>query len=269
MRYAVASSAAGFIARRSAASMQSVGLSHVDAGALQRILRATDGPVHVTVRSGARTRPGIRVHRRPGMRADEVTVVRGIPVTTALATLIDLAASLPDRRLEAAVNEADKLGLVGADRIPALVAAVPPRPGIGRLRKIASAHHPSDSDLERVFLRLTRRVGMLEPQTQAVVNGYRVDFYWPELKLVVEVDGLTYHRTASQQAEDRRRDQAHTAAGLTPLRFTDAQVRRDKRHVERTLLAVVSRRTTPAPSPSGPGGGARNTPTPRSSGTRR
>ncbi len=34
------------------------------------------------------------------------------------------------------------------------------------------------------------------------------------------LDGLRYHRTPAQQAADRRRDQAHAAAGLTPLRFT-------------------------------------------------
>ena len=37
-------------------------------------------------------------------------------------------------------------------------------------------------------------------------------------RLVVETDGLRYHRTPAQQSRDRRRDQAHTAAGLTPLR---------------------------------------------------
>jgi very-short-patch-repair endonuclease len=73
------------------------------------------------------------------------------------------------------------------------------------------------------------------------VNGFRVDFYWPELGLVVETDGLTYHRTPAQQAEDRRRDQAHTAAGLTVLRFTHAQVRYEPGYVEQVLRAVARR----------------------------
>jgi hypothetical protein len=38
------------------------------------------------------------------------------------------------------------------------------------------------------------------PRTEQQLNGYRVDFYWPDLKLVVETDGLTYHRTPAQQA---------------------------------------------------------------------
>ena len=56
--------------------------------------------------------------------------------------------------------------------------------------------------------------------TRQRVNGFEVDFFWPTLGLVVETDGLRYHRTPAQQARDRVRDQAHTAAGLTPLRFT-------------------------------------------------
>ena len=73
------------------------------------------------------------------------------------------------------------------------------------------------------------------------MNGYRVDFYWPDLGLVVETDGLRYHRTPAQQARDRRRDQAHAAAGLTVLRFTHAEVTGEPGHVIATLAAVAER----------------------------
>ena len=55
---------------------------------------------------------------------------------------------------------------------------------------------------------------------------------------MVETDGLRYHRTPAQQARDAVRDQIQTAAGLTSLRFTRAQVRYDAAHVERILTAV-------------------------------
>ncbi len=48
------------------------------------------------------------------------------------------------------------------------------------------------------------------PLTGRRVNGFKVDFWWPELRLVVETDGLRYHRTAAQQTRDRLRDQAHS-----------------------------------------------------------
>ena len=58
---------------------------------------------------------------------------------------------------------------------------------------------------------------------------------------MVETDGLTYHRTPNQQARDRIRDQTLTAAGLTCLRFTNAQIRREPRSVIQTLRAVAAR----------------------------
>lgn len=96
-------------------------------------------------------------------------------------------------------------------------------------------------ELERRFLHLVRRAGLPLPETGVMLNGFKVDFHWPELGLVVETDGLRYHRTPAQQARDRERDQAHTAAGLTPLRFTHAQVARDPDGVARTLIAVAER----------------------------
>jgi very-short-patch-repair endonuclease len=73
------------------------------------------------------------------------------------------------------------------------------------------------------------------------VNGERVDFFYPDLKLVVETDGLRYHRTPQQQARDLLRDQAHLAAGCTPLRFTHEQVKYETAYVEATLRRVAGR----------------------------
>ena len=56
--------------------------------------------------------------------------------------------------------------------------------------------------------------------------------------------GSPTHRTPAQQARDRLRDQAHAAAGMTPLRFTRAQVRFDPDRVEATLAAVARRITS-------------------------
>jgi very-short-patch-repair endonuclease len=166
----------------------------------------------------------------------------GIPVTDALSTLVDLAATTPIRQLEAAVSEADKLGLVRADTVRADLDALPRRRGLGKLKRLLDVHASTDSDLERVFLRIVRQAGLSMPRTQVELIGYRVDFFWPELGLVVETDGLTYHRTAGQQSRDRRRDQDLTAAGLTCLRFTNAQVRSEAAAVIATLRAVTNRR---------------------------
>jgi len=74
-----------------------------------------------------------------------------------------------------------------------------------------------------------------------MVNGFRVDFCWPDFGLVVETDGLRYHRTPGQQKKDHLRDQAHAVAGLTALRFTAAQVLHEPDQVRKTLTAVATR----------------------------
>ena len=67
--------------------------------------------------------------------------------------------------------------------------------------------------------------GLPLPLTKQIVNGFEVDFFWPDLGLVVETDGLRYHRTPSTQTRDARRDRAHTLAGMTPLRFTHYEIK--------------------------------------------
>jgi len=183
------------------------------------------------------------VHRRLGFSAETHCRVKGIPVTDPIDTLIDLAGELPDALLERAIREADRLDLVDPETLRAALDDKPRRPGIGRLRSVLDAptFEPTDSELERRFLRLVHRANLPSPRTQARLNGYRVDFYWPALGLVVETDGLTYHRTPSQQREDRLRDQAHTAAGFTVLRFTAFQVNFEPKQTAATLNAVALR----------------------------
>lgn len=118
---------------------------------------------------------------------------------------------------------------------------LPPRPGMACFRRLLGWGALSDSGLERRFLSIVRAANLPRPQTQATVSGYRVDFYWPTLKLVVEADGWRYHRTPGEQATDRRRDQAHARAGLSVLRFSEHQIRHEQDSVQRTLTTVARR----------------------------
>ena len=191
--------------------------------------------IEVVVPEGTlRRRPGIRVHRRVGLGSEHRRVIDGIPVTDPISTLIDLATCTGLDRLDRAVNDADRLDLTDPESLRAALDATPPRPGVGHLRSLLDSHTfaPTDSVLERRFLRLACDAGLPRPGTQVMVNGFRVDFYWPDLGLVVETDGLRYHRTPAQQKKDHLRDQAHAAAGLTALRFTAAQVRHEPGWVE-------------------------------------
>lgn len=218
-------------------------LSHHSAAELWAIRSAATGPTHVTVSTSIRRRrPGVVVHCR-SLEAAERTLLDGILTTTVQRTLLDIATTLRGGRLEAAINEADKLDLVDPESLREALDRYSGRPGVAALRAILDrgSFRLTDSDLERRFLRIVERAGLPLPATGEQVNGFKVDFQWPELGLVVETDGLRYHRTPVQQARDRLRDQAHAAAGLTTLRFTHAQVRYEPTHVRSTLMTVATR----------------------------
>jgi len=144
--------------------------------------------------------------------------------------------------LEKAVNEADKLDLVDPDSLRVALHRMPGQAGVPALRRLLDRRtfRLTDSELERRFLALVRSVRLPHPETRRVVNGVRVDFFWPDLGLVVETDGLRYHRTPAQQARDRRRDQVHAAAGLTTLRFTHSQIRFGPSEVIDVLARVIA-----------------------------
>lgn len=219
-------------------------LSHEAAAALWSILRRPCEMVEVSVPSEvSRRRPGLTVHRRANLRTRDVTRRHGIPVTTPACTIVDLAARLDRDPLEALINEADSRRVVTVPALRRKLEEMPRRPGLRTLRRLLDIRtfRFTRSELERAFLPIARRAGLPRPQTRCWVNGFEVDFYWSGLGLVVETDGLGYHRTPAQQTRDRLRDQTHTAAGLTPLRFTHGQIRFESRRVEE-VLDVVGRR---------------------------
>jgi very-short-patch-repair endonuclease len=223
-------------------------ISHRSAAELWGIAGVHTASIELTVpRGSVRHGPGLTVHRR-NLEPAEITGSHRIPVTTPACTLVDLATQVPAHRLEAAVSQADKLDLISASDLPALLARYSRRPGLGILRAVLDRRtfRLTDSALERRFLALVRAAGIPSPETGRHLNGFKTDFFWPQLGLIVETDGLRYHRTAASQSRDRRRDQAHAAAGLTPLRFTHDQVQHEPDRVRATLEAVIGRLSEPA-----------------------
>jgi very-short-patch-repair endonuclease len=213
-------------------------LSHESAGVVWEMVQR-DSATHVSVPRERRVHhPGICVHR-PTMQP-KPRWVGGLRVSSPLDTLVDLAAGSTDTQLEWLVDEAARRRLISLDSALDEARGIRRRGARAVVRVLAAADE-TDSDLEDVFLELVRDARLPEPLTQRTVCGFRVDFLWPDAQLVVETDGLAFHRTRRQQAKDRIRDQRLTAAGYTCLRFTDHQVRRQPGSVLRTLRQVLRR----------------------------
>lgn len=213
-------------------------LSHHSAAAFWGIGRDRRGRIDISVRRNCYLRrKGIRARSRPSLPAEDIVTHNGIPVTTPARTIVDVATELSPNRLERAVNDADKLDLIDPETLRDELEGFAGEPGAPALRKLLDrlTFRLSDSDLEIFFRPIAAAAGLPPPLSKEPVNGFEVDFFWPDLGLVVETDGLRYHRTASAQAHDRLRDQTHTASGLTPLRFTHFQVKFERAHVRRVL----------------------------------
>jgi len=149
---------------------------------------------------------------------------------------------LPAPRLERAVNEADKLDLIDPETLRCALDGYIGEPGVKALRELLDKRtfRLSDSDLEILFRPIAAAAGLPPPLTKQMVNSFEVDFFWPDLGLVVETDGLRYHRTPSTQSRDARRDRAHVLAGMIPLRFTHYEIRYERSRVRQELTQAAN-----------------------------
>ncbi len=227
-------------------------LSDESAGCLARFWEKETRGVEVTVPPNLKPRHrGILVHRR-SLLPNEIVRRDGIQVTSPNATLVALAARFPSNQIEAAISRACFRRLTSPESLLRHLDTIGQRKGVARMRKLLELHlfSMTDSELEYRFKSIADAAGLPTPLTQHRVNGYRVDFWFPTLGLVVEADGFGSHFSAVQQTTDRKRDQAHTAEGLTQLRFTHYQVRHEPKHVQATLERVAGRLSlTLDPSP--------------------
>jgi hypothetical protein len=217
-------------------------LSHHSAGVLWGILTEEGTTIDVSVkRRGEPRRPGLRVRSRPTLRDADLTARNWIPVTVPALTMVDLASELGLFELERAVNDADKRDLIHVGPLRAALDDYAGMPGVRPLRTLIDklSFRLSDSELEVRFRPIAGAAGLPIPLSKQWVNGFEVDFYWPELGLVVETDGARFHRTPSAQTRDARRDRAHVLAGMSPLRFTHYEIRYKRAAVRRTLAAAA------------------------------
>lgn len=224
-------------------------LSHRSAAALWEIGKEKWHTIDLSVtRRAELKRRGLRVRGRPSLTAERITTHDGIPVTAPVQTLIDLSTELAPRAVERAVNEADKLDLIDPEMLRARLDGYAGEPGVKALRTLLDnrTFRLSDSDLEILFRPIAMEAGLSFPLTKQMVNGFEVDFFFPDMGLVVETDGLRYHRTPSTQARDARRDRAHVLAGMTALRFTHYEIKYESSRVRSELCRIAATLTRPS-----------------------
>lgn len=203
-------------------------VSHRSAAALWELIPAQDAttPVDVSILGSRSERAGVRVHRVNFLAPNELTRLDDIPITTPARALLELAGCSGGRELERALGRADRRGLVDQESMKDLLARHVGRRGSRQLRSLLHAGSPrlTRSEAEARFLDLIRRARLRMPETNVVVQGYERDCLWRKERLVVEIDGLAFHSSASAFESDRRRDAVLTAAGFRVIRTTWRQL---------------------------------------------
>lgn len=154
----------------------------------------------------------------------------GIPVTSAARTLIDLASVIDGEALETALEDALRRRLTSVARLEWRLEQLGRRHGTATLLKLLSQrqNRPLESRLEVRFERLLRMRGLPLPERQRVVKDahgrHRVDFAYPEHRIVVECVSWRYHSGQKAWRADLRRRRRLAAQGWRVLEFTWSEI---------------------------------------------
>jgi hypothetical protein len=167
---------------------------------------------------------GVRVRTYRALEPLDVTVRAGIPVTTVPRTLVDLSDVLTAHQLANVIHEAAFRKLFDPRAVRAAIHRANGRHNLHVLERAlalnAAGSAGTRSELEDRFLALTSKSDLPEPLVNTKIQDIEVDFHWPHLNLIVEVDGPGHTRPRTQR-EDQQRDARLRAAGNTILRVDD------------------------------------------------
>jgi hypothetical protein len=228
--------------------------SHTTAAALWRLDGVAQGDVvHVSVPSGRQVRPlaGVAVHRSGDLVAADVEGRRTVPCTTPARTLIDIAPMVTPRGLEAALDDAERRGLVWRPHLRWRVGELRGRgrAGAGQVARLldrTEGRPLGDSWLEQAAIRAIVGAGLPAPRCQVGLRPAggrvaRVDLLWDDARLVVELDGHADHATRRRRQADAERSARLGLLGWQTVRFTYEDVVERPGHLVAMIRAYLSR----------------------------
>lgn len=189
------------------------------------------GPVHVSLRAGGAHR-GVIVHRPRSLHPDEIVERAGYAVTTVARAILDTA---PRRSVDVVagwIHEAGVQGVFDARGMLATLGRHPQHAG-ARLVEAAMTHEfvVTRSGLEDAWLAISRRAGMPRVVGNDIVwteiGEEEVDFHYPSLNLVVEVDSVRYHSSRWRRRRDAAKSERLKRAGKRVRRVGELEITLD------------------------------------------
>lgn len=224
-------------------------LSHQTAAALWGIRVYSGGAIHVAVpRKSASTK---RIRRHFSLvPEDEQTIHEGIPVTSVHRTIFDLAAAVDLDGVAAMIKEAEYLNRWDRLSLPDLLERYPGKRGSRKVRFALDriTEQPpgrTRSKLEERFAPFLRRHHLPLPRFNDWIllgpKRFQVDCHWPQLSLIVELDGWEGHSSRSAFQDDRARDRALKVAGYSVIHLTWNQLDVEPEAVASDLRRILLR----------------------------
>lgn len=226
-------------------------VSHQSAAHLWGLLNRRPEQPHVTTSAGRWRPKPFHVHRSTDLADSHITSVRGIPTTTPARTVVDLGASAP-RMAVGAFNQVLRDRLVTLNEFETLLGDIgrQGRAGVGVIRRLVEERAKwvgtNESALEDEFRRIVDKALLPIPVAQyeirddwGVLIG-RVDFAYPERRLVIELDGYRFHSDPEAFARDRNRQNRLLLAGYRILRYTAIDLRQNPDRVVADLVRSLA-----------------------------
>jgi very-short-patch-repair endonuclease len=231
--------------------------SHRTGARLNKVPNVSTSDVEVTCmyRSGSRN-PFAVVHRSVDLSSEDVVLVGLIPTTSLARTVADLFTCLSKARAAWVAEGVLGSGRLSLDELAGAHEryARQGRPATVVVRELLhrlDEAPPLQSELEQRARRLLVATGLPEPERQVPLAGWvehpaHVDFAYVAERLIVEVDGRSWHSRSTEFELDRRRDNAAQVAGWIVLRFTWRQVTQDPDYVVSTIRSALRARADAA-----------------------
>jgi hypothetical protein len=212
-------------------------LSHRSAAALWGFVDDWKRPFEVTAVMDRRPR-GIKVHRTSLGPVDKKRT-HGIPVTSAARTVLDYSPAVPNAKLPRFVNDARQSKWMSDNQLAEAIERYPYHPGAKLVRPVLEGG-VTRSPLEDRFVRFIEQHGLPMPELNFPMGGRILDAFYPEERVIVEVDSWRFHKDRQTFELDREKDAEATANGLVTVRITDDRM--DEREARRLEAILASRR---------------------------
>jgi very-short-patch-repair endonuclease len=231
-------------------SLRGAAIARTSAAVLHQMDGFRKGAIDLYVpRGGGRSSRLARVHHS---RWFDTTTVQGVTVLTATHTLLSLMGNVPFHRLERALDSALVKRITTIEEVQAVHQAIAGK----RMRGTAdlgaliddrlTGYVPPTNELERAAAQLLRdpRIPVFVAQAPFPwwpSGPFRVDFYIPSWRRIIEVDGRLWHTRFADFERDRQRDHLAQSNGVEVTRFTYGQVIHDPAYVLEVLMAIGAR----------------------------